>query len=94
MSPRILLTLVLLLGALLGGCHGNDPVPDAGTTSTGDGAMCTGTVAYLQNCMTDDECATCICKSFGHSQVCTQTCTIDADCPAPSGGCTQGFCRR
>jgi hypothetical protein len=91
MSSRILLTLVLLLGALLGGCNGDDPVPDS--APTGDGAMCAGTIAYLQACMNDDECTSCTCRSFGHSKVCTKTCNGPEDCPAPSGGCSNGLCR-
>lgn len=91
MSSRILLTLVLLLGALLGGCNGDDPVPDS--APTGDAPMCAGTIAYLQACMNDDECTSCTCRSFGHSKVCTKTCNGPEDCPAPSGGCSNGLCR-
>jgi hypothetical protein len=90
MSSRILLTLVLLLGALLGGCNGNDPIPDS---PTGDAPMCAGTVAFLQACMNDDECESCTCRTIGHSKICTKTCTGPADCPAPSSGCTNGLCR-
>ena len=92
MTARIAQTLILLATALLSACYSDDVrKPDA--SPPGDGAMCAGTIAYLQECMANDECTSCVCHSFGHVQVCTKTCTLPEDCPAPSGGCTDGFCR-
>lgn len=92
MASRIALTLILLATALLPACSSEDkPNPDA--SAPGDGAMCAGTIDFLQTCTTNDECKTCLCQAFVHSKICTKACTGDADCPAPSGGCTQGICR-
>jgi hypothetical protein len=92
MASRIALTLFLLATALLPACDGGDkPKPDSAVP--GDGAMCAGTIAYLQPCTASDECTSCVCQSFGHSKICTKTCTLPEDCPAPSGGCSMGFCR-
>jgi hypothetical protein len=90
LKRRYGLSFVLLFSgalAMSSACSDEDPAP------SGDGGMCMGNKAYLAACGGDDECSSCTCKSFGHSRVCSKACTGDADCPAPSGGCTQGFCR-
>lgn len=84
--------------SLLSSCKDDDkPVVDAPPppidSSIDASSACGGTTAYLQACTMDNDCISCACKSFGHSMVCTQACTVAADCPAPSGGCTAGFCR-
>lgn len=94
MRSRILCSIMALAAALLLGCDGEDKPPvDSGPP--GEAGACAGTVAYLAACTADDECTSCLCRSFGHSKVCTKTCSGDGDCPAPSGGCntTSGFCR-
>lgn len=88
---RYLLVSAMLL---LGGCSDDgDKTPDASTVDATQ--VCTGsTVDYLKACTDNTMCgSTCECHSFGHSMVCTKTCTVDSECPAPSGGCTTGFCR-
>ena len=91
--------LVIASAALLVACDSDDPAPidAAAVTVDGDmtdgGSVCGGTTAYLGTCAMDNECVSCTCKSFGHSSICTQACTGDGDCPAPSGGCSSGFCR-
>ena len=91
--------LLIATAALLGACSGDDaPTPiDAAATvdasATDGGSVCGGTTAYLGTCAMDNDCVSCTCKSFGHSSICTQACTVDTDCPAPSGGCSTGFCR-
>lgn len=94
MASRIAISFafVLFATALLPGCkeEGAAPPIDA---STVDAGACAGTVAYLAACTADDECMSCTCKSFGHSRVCSKACTVDTECPAPSGGCSMGFCR-
>lgn len=92
MGSRIIILLLSLAAALLSACDDGDKPPADAPVVT-DGAMCAGTTAYLGTCATDDECTSCICRSFGHSKVCTKSCTGPADCPAPSGGCSNGFCR-
>jgi len=81
--------LLAFFAAVLLAC-GNDPrpAPDANGTCTAP-----GTTAYLQVCTMDSNCTSCLCKNFGHTTVCTKTCTGMSDCPAPSGGCTDGVCR-
>lgn len=86
------------------GCSGDDGSPqpidaadvDADPNAIDAPAVCSGgTLGYLETCtMVAGECGSCECHSFGHTVVCTTTCTTDADCAAPSAGCTGGFCRR
>lgn len=91
--------LLIASAALLGACGGDDDPPpvDAAAPVDGDmtdgGSVCGGTTAYLGTCAMDNDCESCLCKSFGHSSICSQACTGDGDCPAPSGGCSSGFCR-
>lgn len=96
----MLFRFVLALAAVLSltACEDDKkPAPDAAptvdSTMSDGGSMTCGTVAYLAACTADDMCESCTCRSFGHSKVCTKTCTGDGDCPAPSGGCSSGFCR-
>ena len=92
MASRIALSLFLFAAALLPACDDTaKPKPDAAVT--GDGGMCAGTTDYLQACTANEDCMSCVCQSFGHSKVCTKACTLPEDCPAPSGGCSNGFCR-
>jgi hypothetical protein len=92
MASRIALSLILFAAALLPACEDKKkPTPDA--AELGDGGVCAGTKGYLEACTAADECMSCVCQSFGHSMICTKTCTGNADCPSPSGGCTNGFCR-
>ena len=79
---------------IVGACGGDgDKTVDASTVDATQ--VCTGaTIDYLKACTVDTECgSTCMCHSFGHSMVCTKTCMGDGECPAPSGGCSAGFCR-
>jgi hypothetical protein len=62
--------------------------PDANMTCAAPGAT-----AYLAVCTANTDCQSCLCSNFGHEMACTKACTVDGDCPTPSGGCTQGVCR-
>jgi len=94
---RIATALVLFSVALLASCDDDKPAPDAPPVpidaSFDASSTCGGTVAYLQLCTMDNDCESCVCKNFGHNMNCTKACTVPADCPAPSGGCSAGFCR-
>jgi hypothetical protein len=91
---RTYFTLAFALAtAALPACSGDDggtppdpPVVDADLS-------CGGTVPYLASCTTNETCATCLCGNFGHIQICTQTCTVAADCPAPATVCSNNMCR-
>jgi len=95
-STRIAGSLVLAAAALLSACTDAKPPIDAAPPmidSNIDGSSCGGTIDYLQACTMNEMCKSCVCQNFGHSTVCTKTCMGPADCPAPSGGCSGGFCR-
>jgi hypothetical protein len=92
-GSRIAVSLVLFVA--LTACKDDDkptPEPDAPGVVVDGNSTCGGTVAYLAACTADDECESCLCKSFGHSKVCTTACDPGV-CAAPSGGCSAGFCR-
>ena len=98
MTARLLLGIVVLFTtSLVTACDDDDEVTPAVDAAVVDGdapAVCEGgTLAYLATCTMDTECGTCSCEPFGHRSVCTKTCTGNEDCPAPSGGCSAGFCR-
>jgi len=61
---------------------------DAGPPTCGE-----STTAYLDECAGAAECGSCVCEQAGHADVCTKACTVNEDCPAPSRGCSGGFCR-
>jgi len=96
--------LVGLLAAALGACSNDPPilndaapiVIDADPGIDAPAPVCSGgTLDYLETCTVGStDCGSCECHSFGHSVVCTKTCTDNADCPAPSAGCSGGYCRR
>lgn len=92
MASRIALSLLLFAAALLPACDEAKPRPDA--ASSGDGGMCVGTAGPLEMCTANDDCTSCLCQTFGHSKLCTKSCTGAADCPAPFTGCANGFCQR
>lgn len=95
-ASRIAVAFVLSTAALastaLSACK-SDSKPAIDASTGGEAGACGGTTAYLATCTLDSECQSCLCHSFGHSIICTKTCMVDGDCPAPSGGCTLGFCR-
>ena len=66
------------------------PIADEGVTPPVCGES---TLEYLEECANASECGSCVCEQAGHLNVCTKTCIVDADCPAPSRGCSGGFCR-
>ena len=92
MASRIFL-IIALFGVSLFACKDEKPAPDAGGAAI-DAGVCPGTgpTAFLETCTDNDECSTCVCKLVGHEKICTKECDGPADCPAPSGGCTMGFC--
>ena len=92
MGPRIVVILILFATALFSSCKDDGKQPPDSAPMIEAGA-CVGTVAFLAACTADDECTSCLCKSFGHSKVCTNACDGPEDCAAPSGGCSNGFCR-
>ena len=55
---------------------------------------CDTSTAYLTDCTSNAACMGCMCRAFGHDMYCTKACTAPTDCPAPSSGCVNGFCRR
>lgn len=92
MTSRLAVLVFSLATALLSACGGKDEPVDAAPPAEAS-TVCGATAGYLATCTADSECGSCMCKSFGHSMVCTKACTGPADCPAPSGGCSAGFCR-
>lgn len=57
-----------------------------------------GAIVFMEACdICDDKCvATEQCFEYGEGGTfCSHTCTVDADCPAPSRGCNnKGICKR
>jgi len=92
-GPRSAVLLLIWLAALLfASCSDDNPKPDA--PPPGEAGACVGTLPFLATCTMNEECmGSCLCQSFGHTKQCTITCMNDPDCPAPSGGCTNGVCR-
>ncbi|MEJ7599674.1 MAG: hypothetical protein WKG01_17335 [Kofleriaceae bacterium] len=88
---RIAITIALFSGVVFASCKDDKPTPDAGRIV--DGGTCAGTLGLTEVCTNSDECATCVCRSFGHAMNCTQACDASNPCPAPSSGCSNGFCR-
>jgi hypothetical protein len=89
-------SLVFVAFAGLAACKQDMPpaIDAAGVSIDAPPGVCMGgTIAYLGACTMTSECGSCVCQSFGHSMVCTKSCTGPADCPAPSPGCGGGFCR-
>lgn len=86
----------LLASLFLFACDDDKPTVDASTIDSVPleaGAVC-GAKPYLETgCLNNDECESCICHGFGHTFACTIACTGPEDCPAPSTGCTGGFCQ-
>lgn len=87
-GSRITILLISFAAALLPACGSSTPAASDGSTCANPGAT-----AYLKTCVMNTDCASCLCQNFGHTTVCTKSCTGDADCPAPSGGCTNNVCR-
>lgn len=88
MRLRFLVPLVAMSWlAACGDDGGSKPTPDAAACAT------PGQTAYLAVCTKNEDCQSCLCANFGHEMACTKMCTVDADCPSPSGGCTEGVCR-
>lgn len=87
---RITISTLLLLASMLIACDEDDPVP----TPQDAPGVCTptGTAVLLADCTQNEECASCVCRTFGHENKCTKACSGPADCEAPSSGCTAGFC--
>jgi hypothetical protein len=54
-----------------------------------------GKVPFMCGCATNDDCETGLCNSFpAKGSKCSMTCSVPADCPAPSGDCNQkGVCK-
>ncbi len=79
--------------ALLGACKVEDSaIPDADLAAP----LCTGVI--YDNCTTDGQCMSGMCKLFsGDFQVCTQVCNDAAPCPASSGAAAKcnnrGLCK-
>jgi hypothetical protein len=72
-------------------CDGSTPGLDAGVREAG---TCGGSKALFEDCGSSDECASCLCDTFGTRRRCTITCTELQMCPAPSDGCSnRNVCR-
>ena len=65
-----------------------------GITSDGGGGASPLAPLY-DPCESNADCDSGLCESFtGSGMLCTQTCSGDEDCPAPSPGCSMmGVCR-
>lgn len=90
------LTIILSLAVFAcGGGDDSSPPIDAPIQIDGPAVCPGGAVGYLGECTDGTQCgAPCQCHSFGHTMRCTTTCTDPGPaCPAPSPGCTGGFCR-
>ena len=90
----VVLGTILCLGLSGGltGCSGDDG-GGADDVCTNDSA----TVANFSEACTDDsQCECNLCFTYGNGDLrCTKTCTVDADCEAPSPGCSgMGVCKR
>jgi hypothetical protein len=81
--------MVVLVAAACGGDGEDKPTIDASPSVCGAASP----VPFLGACTDNAMCGDCVCHSFGHTMACTKTCTENSECPAPSGGCTEGFCR-
>lgn len=97
----------LFAGAAGCGDDGGDPTPDAAVDAvdaaagTADAAADTADASGMlldlfEVCTASSDCASDLCYAYGEGgMLCTQMCTTDADCPAPSPGCNMmGICRR
>jgi hypothetical protein len=84
-------------------CDGTTPGVDAGhDAATGtacvsdSGVKDTVTPAsrrYLQPCLDNPDCDSCMCVKFNDAGRCTKACKTIADCPPPSDACTpEGLC--
>lgn len=96
MGKRIAVLFISLLATVAACSDDNDDKPPVDAAPTADAPMiCGGQLEYLQACTDSAMCGTCSCQNFGHSMICTKTCTTNADCPAPSAGCltSSGYCR-
>jgi hypothetical protein len=87
------LALTFAAMSLFAGCDDKEtPPPPPPVDAAALVCPGTGTTGFLANCTENDQCTSCLCKTFGHLEVCSQACTGPADCPAPSAGCSGGFC--
>ncbi len=86
MALRLIGSLAVLWLAACGS-DPKSPAVDAGACTT------PGQTAFTKVCSVNEDCQSCLCADFGHAKACSKSCTGDADCPAPSGGCTQNVCR-
>jgi hypothetical protein len=97
-GSRIAVLVLAVSSLVVVGCKDDGKPPPVDTPVVVDTASlvdssCGGTVGYLAACTDNNMCFSCMCQSFGHSMVCTQACDANNPCPAPSNGCTAGFCR-
>ncbi len=97
MLRRIILSLSLLLVLPLGACtvgpgDGNSSGSHADASVAADG----GLAPFMSSCTTNDDCESGLCYSFNQGgPLCDHSCTVDADCEAPSIGCNKmGVCKR
>lgn len=106
---RALGTLIVVLTLLSVACGDDEnPTVDAAAAdapaTTFDGAVldappidAPGLLPFGAACTDNAQCESDLCYAFGDgTQACTQTCTVDDDCPAGSQGqkCNlQGVCR-
>ncbi len=96
---RLLLIVLLSTGAACsGGEDDSDRNDEDVTTPMVDASpsMCQGDLAYMESCTSNDECSTCLCFTYGMGEMrCSKECETNADCPAPSPGCSgKGVCKR
>jgi hypothetical protein len=85
------------LGDDYGACDCSGVTPGAETPDAGDGGPIeAGTLApYLANCKVNGDCESNVCFNFtSKGPHCTIACKADAECPAPSPGCSHmGICK-
>lgn len=90
MGPRSLLALVFAAASLIA-CQ-DDPKPLAPIDASVDAGSCDGTAKLFETCLVSADCESCLCKSFGHAILCTQSCETADDCP-DGHPCDKGICQ-
>lgn len=96
---KVLLVLGVLVCLGLVGC-GDDGGDDGSAGMDAGANACTNVNATVVNfseaCTEDTQCECNLCFTYGNGdRRCTKACTVDADCEAPSPGCSgMGVCKR
>lgn len=103
---RLLFTALTVAFLLATGCTSDDtPTPDAGGGGGADAGAsadadpaspdAAGLLPFMSMCENNEDCESNLCFNFNaKGPHCTHACTVDADCEAPSPGCSgMGVCK-